>query len=190
MTRIKITLSDELKATLERIAESQGTSLSKLIVDAAIEVYICHPRSQGNDLGKILRKLDAIESKMHPQVGGKPEPRKASKRKYADRLPREGAATFFNNPSPVVSEALRQTLSIHELVERFGGDRALKARLCQLGGRNGNLFRGSMPDAQRVEKVTKELDPDGLPWMPVAEDRRSWIQMDAQTYCKAIWNQS
>ncbi|MDX2213742.1 MAG: hypothetical protein SFY66_10700 [Oculatellaceae cyanobacterium bins.114] len=66
----------------------------------------------------------------------------------------------------------------------------MKARLSQLGGRDGKLFEGSLSHAQKVEEVTVRLDPEGLSWMPVDKDRLYWKQMMANEFCKAVLTKS
>ncbi|MBW4483037.1 MAG: hypothetical protein KME14_10875 [Tildeniella torsiva UHER 1998/13D] len=88
--------------------------------------------------------------------------------------------------SPI--QAIDKGLPVHidHLIDRWGGDKASKARLCQLGGRKGHLFKGSITHAQTVEAVTKNLDPESLPWFPTSQDRDFWVQMDSSTFVKTI----
>lgn len=87
-------------------------------------------------------------------------------------------------------QGIEQGLPVHvdHLIDRWSGDKALKARLCQLGGRKGDLFKGSITHAQTVEAVTKDMDYEGLPWFPTSQDRDFWIQTDSSTFVKLILN--
>lgn len=92
-----------------------------------------------------------------------------------------------------IEQAIADNLPVHidHLVDRLKTgdpqkDRGIKARLSQLGGKDGSLFSGSLSAAQRVEDIIKGLDPDQLSWMPLADDRRFWINLSAVEFCRRI----
>jgi hypothetical protein len=204
-TRIKVTLRLETKAALELVAARHGVSLSELLAAAAEEKYLLTV-TKADSLEAVIEQLTRIEEKLGSlnvvSVSSPPDltqpAEKTSKPRKKRRGPRLGVTGYveaeptLNTPKPSVvtspRQAIDQELPVHidHLIDRWGGDNALKARLCQLGGRKGHLFKGSLTHAQNVETVTKGLDPEGLPWFPTSQDRDFWVQMDSSTFVKTI----
>ncbi len=157
--KVKVSLSTELKAQFEAIARQKGVPLSWLFLDAAIQIH-----------------LNPKRSRPQPKLTPPPTP--------APLAPKQKERSFARPVEPVISTG--EEVHLEYLVARFGGDRVLKARLCQLGGRDGALFQGSITHARKVEEVTMRLDPEHKPWMPINPQRTRWAQMSAQAYVEAI----
>jgi hypothetical protein len=198
-TRIKVTLQIETKSALEQVARRHGVSLSHLLVSAAVERYLGPVASGRGDLSLVLQRLEDLEQKLGNLPASEPPKAPKKKRWGGKRLGVTGCADHepaipTNKPSVVTSATAAietgEPVHIDYLIERWGGDKCLKARLCQLGGRKGHLFNGSITHAQKVEEVTRELDPDNLSWFPISKDRDFWIQTDAVAFIKRILTQA
>jgi hypothetical protein len=199
-TRIKITISLPVKSVLEEIAKHQGMSLSQLILEAAIDRHIHQRGNHQQEISTLARSLDEISRKVDLLLGD------SAKVTPAPQIPTKGrknrkdyTGIAANSKDPVIdspplkattteSSALENGIPLHidNLIERFGYQRSLKARMMQLGGRDGKLFQGSLSHAQRVEEITSSLDPDSLPWMPVEANRAFWSQISAEEFCRQI----
>lgn len=155
-------------------AEDKGVSLSQLMLDAAIAQYLT-PRRSGPRRRPIAPQ-SGLESPETP--GSKPEGNLSSEEDKPAKAPKklgQGLGVLREIPqTPAGNLDTALPMHVDNLVVRFGGDRALKARLMQLGGRGRELWEGSLPHARRVAKLTSEKDPDGLSWFPVDETRAMW----------------
>jgi hypothetical protein len=176
---VKIYVPIAAKKALSEVAQSLGVSLSELLLQAASDRYLVKSgrTSVPHVLGTLQSQIKAILERLEPMPA--PVPLDTSGRKV-----RKGAQTFFKDSTPVVPTV--DAIPIYALVERLKGDRTVNARLCQVGGRDGKLFRGDLASAERVAAMTSLLDPEGLPWLPIAQDRRNWVQMSAEDFCRQI----
>ncbi|MBD2256633.1 hypothetical protein [Pseudanabaena sp. FACHB-2040] len=201
-TRIKVTIQLETKAALEAVAARYGISLSHLIVSAAVGRHLM-PKQETADLEAVMEYLRRLEAQVEnlqefiKQTPLRPHPQteKPKKKRWGPKLGVTGSAKSepvldTESPSVVVSpiQAIEEGLPVHidHLIDRFNGDKVLKARLCQLGGRKGDLFKGSITHAQKVEAVTRELDPEGLPWFPTSPDRDFWVQTSSVVFVRKV----
>lgn len=194
-TRVKVTVKMETKEALEKVAARLGMSLSELLLSAAVEKYLGAGRDPIEErLVQVMERL--VEELQDRPVSAEPEIKKPRKKRWGDRLGVTGSATHepvLNTPNPSVLTAVEDAIKtgvpchVDYLIEHWGGDHTLKARLCQLGGRGGHLFQGSLVHAQKVEAKTKELDPRGLAWFPLSPDRDYWIHLSgAAEYVRRI----
>lgn len=171
--RIKISLSPEDKAFLEAIAKKRGLPLSQLILQSALD-HLRQPVAPTCPLGpKLDRALAILEAIERPKF----------------------QAGQSNKPSKkdlVTVKVPGRVETIESLIERWGlqDSKSLKATLSQLGGRDGWLFLGSLPHAQKVADVTSEYDPEGLPWLPIDSYRHRWTQVSPVEYCLALLSSS
>ena len=188
----------ETKQALAAIAKSSDMSLSEMFLQSAVDRYL-YTRSTlpvpttnrlTDRLGKLEKHLTLLigllEAKPSEESAPIKEPNPVDPNDPKGRKVRPGAQTFFRDSTPVISAV--GSIDLHELMERFGGDKALKARLCQLGGRDELLFKGDITKANKVASVTSQLDPDSLPWFPIAADRRNWVQISAVDFVRQIIN--
>lgn len=185
---IKIYMPIETKIALTSTAKSLGISLSELILQAATDRYLVNksPVPILDLIVGIEARLTNLESGRSQKVGS---PQENGPTPKTDRKSRTGAQTFLKDGTPAITETGTIT-TIFDLVLRFGGDRTVKARLCQVGGRDGKLFRGDLASAERVAAMTSKLDPQGESWFPVAENRISWIQISAEDFCRKLFLES
>lgn len=197
-TRVKVTLTRITKDALTAIADDLGVSLSALLVASAVERWlgpgerylgIREISSQLSRLSSQLEDIYKVASELPTERPTAPE-KKPRKPRWGPRMGVTGCAKEETPGAKVRTtpkEAIEGTKPLHidHLVNRFGGDRSLKARLCQLGGRKGDLFQGSLPHALKVAQVTSQLDPDGLSWFPTTPDRDFWVIQDAQSYARS-----
>lgn len=177
---VKIYVKKSTLEALRNVAHEQGCSLSALFLNAAIGTYLGGRVSDATRLASIERKLRTLEASVE-QRDSSVEPAPTQKQVQTELFPR----TFKQSAEPVIRSSHEQ-IGLDRLVTRLGGTSSLKARLCQLGGRNGSLFEGDLSKANRVEEVTRRLDPEQKSWMPLARDRLVWIQISAAEYCQLI----
>lgn len=199
--RIKVSLRIETKEALEAVARRRGVSLSSLLVSAAVAQHLAP--ADRDDLSILLERLDTLEASFgaalesaRPAPARTPE-EKPKKKRWGPRL----GVTAYSKADAVpgikgedlkvttsIATALKEHIPVHVdfLIERFGGDKCLKARLIQLGGRKGHLFEGSITHAKTVEAITRKLDPEGLAWFPVSPARDFWISADASDFVKRV----
>jgi hypothetical protein len=177
-TVVKIYLNKITLEALRMVAKDQGMSLSALILQAAVEKYLNGRSTESTRLATLERKIRSLEKRdTQPIQIEQQEP----KPKRIDEFPQ----TFKQSSQPVL-ESSNEQIQLDRLVERLGGTSSLKARLCQLGGRDGLLFQGDLGKALKVEEITKRLDPEGKSWLPLAPNRLIWIQITAKEFCKMI----
>lgn len=187
--RVKVTLTLEVKEALQKVASRQGVSLSQLLADSAVDMWFHHRVA----IERLESRIKALEgggsdraTQSSPVVSkGDGQTRKAT-------LGVKGGSpvitTKATQASRLVDEAIAQGSPVHldNLLDRLGKDRGLKARLCQLGGRDGRLFRGDLGAAMKVAEVTGKLDPDGLTWLPVDSQRVYWLVINPVDYARQI----
>ena len=197
--RIKITLDVSTKDALETVASRLGMPLAVLIAETASASIL--GTTEGT-LGSLDRRLSRLEQTLasQPKVEPQRTPTKAEPKPdivslqnapKSARVVRKGAAVLMTKAdSPLPDLSVYRTIGLYDLVARFTSngisETGLVARLCQLGGRKGDLFRGSLGHAQTVAKLTASLDPQGLSWLPTDAARRQWIQITAEDYARAI----
>ena len=183
--RVKVSFNRPTLEALRAIAKERGESLSHLIAGAAIATYIgnCYRAPIGSSRGSkdtlILKRLSEIEQKMNALTTRK-------KRWDPNRLgvlSGDRAVLGSVRTPPTRAKVTGDPVHIDHLIERFGSGSGLKARLCQTGGRDGLLFRGSIVHAERAYGVTQSMDPDGCGWLPVSSDRVWWRATDPVSYC-------
>ncbi|MBD1844784.1 hypothetical protein H6F89_15555 [Cyanobacteria bacterium FACHB-63] len=178
---VKIYIRESTLEALRSVAHEQGYSLSGLFLNAAVKTYLGGRVSDTTRLAALERKLRTLETSVGRDENSEAAPTKGQKRVQAELFPQ----TFKQSAEPVVQSSHEQ-ISLDKLVERLGGSPSLKARLCQLGGRDGSLFEGDLSKAIRVEEVTRRLDPEQKSWMPLNRSRLVWIQITADEYCRLI----
>jgi hypothetical protein len=174
----KIYIKKSTLQALRLVAEGEGVSVSALIIQAAVEKYLgsrSNPDTRLASLEKKIRELESYKISVSKSEPEEPKP------KRIDEFPQ----TFKQSSQPVL-ESSNEQIQLDRLVERLGGTSSLKARLCQLGGRDGLLFQGDLGKALKVEEITKRLDPEGKSWLPLAPNRLIWIQITAKEFCKMI----
>lgn len=179
---VKVYVSEVTLDALRTVANEQGCSLSLLLLNAAIQVYLGGRSNDSTRLATLERKLRSLETSVEQRVTNV-EPIPTQKRVQVDLFPQ----TFKQSSEPVIRSSHEQ-IGLDKLVERLGGTSSLKARLCQAGGRDGKLFKGDLTKAGNVERQTTALDPDGLSWLPLTENRLTWIQISAEEFCRLIIN--
>lgn len=162
--RLKITVPDDLLAALQIRSEKLNQPISKIVL-IAIGQYLS-PGSDHPDLTKIIERLDRLEELMRS-----PQTTETKKQPYKRSNTSSQKSTSF------VFAWDGETINVYDLIARFGLDKSAQARMFQLGGKA--LFSGSVINANNVERVTRELDPDNLAWFPLNESRTDWIQLDS-----------
>jgi hypothetical protein len=197
-TRVKVTVSRELKDALEQVAEYLGMPLSRLLVEAAVDRYLLRKAELPKDLGHLCDRIRALEK----QLDSLDRPVVALVTTSPPKAPRKARKSILDPVQQVLpgkapsamteaEVAIKDGIPLHidRLVERLTGGvptLGLKANLSQVGGRDGKLFQGDISKAQRVAEFTSALDPDGLPWLPVDKERRFWTSIAAFDYCRGI----
>ncbi|MEL7502824.1 MAG: hypothetical protein AAFN18_10185 [Cyanobacteria bacterium J06554_6] len=203
--RIKVSFSAATLAALKAIAAERGQSISSLVAEAAITQHLGAPyramrRNEPDptsgptpgprsklrapaDLATIEAKLDQLLALL--ETGR--QPGKGRKPRWGPRLGVAGSAkeALVGNVRTRPAQALETGEPVHvdHLIEHFGGDNALKARLCQLGGRGPELFEGSLTHARKAAAITSALDPAGQSWLPNSSDRVYWVPQTPERYC-------
>ena len=179
--RLEIYIPIEVTALLNSMAKRMGTSASKLAAQAISELV------GSSQLASIDRRLAAIEERLEMGVdyqrGKEASPKPALSLEEMERKRKDQPKILFESREPLVAG---EAIGIHDLMARFGPSRGLKARLCLVGGTDGQLFNGDLARAEKVATMTIGLDPKNLPWMPVDAARMKWIQLDAKTWVRQI----
>jgi hypothetical protein len=175
MTRVKVTLSPDTHRRLKDVAHQQRVSLSRLLLDATVARWLTDAPIAPSD-PDIQRQLDrqaeAIAD-LRSQV--------TLLAQRALRLESSGKGSA-NNADPKGWDGCT-VLDVGDLYLRLKLNASGRANMFQVGGRDGQLFRGSLLHAETVAAHTSKLDPEGLPWLPLKLDRLQWVQMTAKDYC-------
>ncbi len=175
---VKIYVKKVTLDALRQVADEQGSSLSQLLLGAAVEKYLGGKSTDRAKLASLERKVRGLEQAKQAEVSVPlPSPKRENKNLYPK--------TFKQSAAPIITST-REQLGLDALVKRLGGTSSLKARLCQLGGRGSGLFEGDLTRAEKVAQITGKLDPDGKSWLPLTPNRLTWIQISAQEYCHQI----